>query len=400
MSPYSSIPEPAFSPTGLVLPQPADVLSGVEAEWNAAFGGILNLDPTTPQGQLIASLAAIVADKNEQFLAMVNRINPDTADGVYQDAIGRIYFLDRKAATPTAVQCLCTGLEGTLIPTGALAQSTAGDLFQCVSGALIPAAGHVTLPFECTATGPVLALAGTVTKIYQALPGWDTITNAADGTVGQNVESRAEFEIRRQASVALNATGSVAAIYSNLFDVADVLDVVVRENITSSNATFANNVTLWPHSIYCCVEGGADADIAQSIFSRKSAGCDTCGSNSSIITGAYGQTYNLRFQRPAALAFKFDVQLADTATTPANIVDLVKAAIVSAFNGGDGGERARIGSTVYASRFYSPVAAIGGINIVSIQLAAPLGGTLGNSVSVGINQVPTLDPANITVTVS
>jgi len=399
MSPYSSIPEPVFSATGLVLPQPTDILAGIEAEWNAAFGGNLNLDPTTPQGQLIASLAAIVADKNEQFLALVNRINPDTADGVYQDAIGRIYFLDRKAATPTAVQCLCTGLEGTLIPTGALAQSTAGDLFQCVSGALIPAAGHITLPFECTTMGPVLALVGTVTKIYQALPGWDTITNAADGTVGQNVESRAEFELRRQASVALNATGSVAAIYSNLFDVADVLDVVVRENITSSNATIGA-VTIKPHSVYCCVEGGSNVNIVQAIFSRKSAGCDTTGNNSGTIIGAYGQAYTINFQRPAALAFKFTVALANTATTPANISDLVKAAIVSAFNGDDGGERARIGSTVYASRFYSPVAAIGGINIVSIQLAAPLGGALGNSVAVGINQVPTLDPANITVIVS
>ena len=399
MSTYSPIPEPSFASTGLVLPEAQDIMAALNVEWNAAFGGNLNLDPTTPQGQLIASLAAIVADKNEQFLAMVNRINPDTADGVYQDAIGRIYFLDRKAATPTAALCLCTGLAGTTIPTGALVQSTAGDIFQCTAGALIPTGGSITLPFECTVTGPTLALAGTITKIYQAIPGWDTVTNVDDAVVGQDVESRAAFELRRSASVALNATGSVAAIYSNLFDVADVLDVVVRENITSNNASIGA-VTLNPHSVYCCVDGGADADIVQAIFSRKSAGCDTCGGNSSIITGAYGQTYTLRFQRPAALAFKFDVQLADTATTPANIVDLVKAAIVSAFNGGDGGERARIGSTVYASRFYAPVAALGGINIVSIELAAPLGGTLGNSVDVGIDEVPTLDPANISVTVS
>ena len=50
------------------------------------------------------------------------------------------------------------------------------------------------------------------------------------------------------------------------------------------------------------------------------------------------------------------------------------------------------------SRFYSAVAAVAGGPIISLQVAAPLAGALGNSVAVGINQLPTLDPANITVT--
>lgn len=394
-----AVPSPVFSPSGLVIPEATTILAAVGEEWNTALGGSLNLDPTTPQGQLIASETAIIADKNEQFLELINNINPDTAQGVYQDAIGRIYFLDRKPATSTAVQCTCTGLVGTVIPSGALVQSTAGDQFQCVAGGAIPAGGSITIPFEAVSTGPTLALAGTVSKIYQAIPGWDSVTNAADGALGEAVETRAAFEERRRNSVALNSTGSVAAVYANIFELPDVLDVVVRENITSSNASL-DGVTMPPHSLYCCVSGGTDADIAAAIFSRKSAGCDTCGSNANTIVSTFGATYTIRFQRPAALPFKFSVSLVATPETPSNIVELVRAAIVSAFNGGDGGARARIGSTVYASRYYAPVASVAGSPIVSLQIAAPLAGALGNSVVVGINKLPTLDPTNITVTLT
>ena len=56
---------------------------------------------------------------------------------------------------------------------------------------------------------------------------------------------------------------------------------------------------------------------------------------------------------------------------PSNASSLIKAAIISAFAGADGGSRAKIGSTVYASRYYAGVAALGAwANIVSIQIGS------------------------------
>lgn len=67
-------------------------------------------------GQLITSETAIVQDKNSQLLFLANMFNPETATGVYQDALAKIYFLTRQPARSTVVPCVCTGLPGTVIP--------------------------------------------------------------------------------------------------------------------------------------------------------------------------------------------------------------------------------------------------------------------------------------------
>src|SRR5438874_12287686 len=93
----------------------------------------------------------------------------------------------------------------------------------------------------------------------------------------------------------------------------------------------------------------------------------------------------------------FAVQIANNGSLPANIVSLVQNAIVSAFVGGDGGARARIGATIYASRFYSPILAVApGLSILSLLI----GTTTANqsSLTVGIDQAPMVTASNISVT--
>src|SRR5438067_5191219 len=118
MSGTTNVPSITFTPTGVVLPSDADILSGIQADMNAAFGGNLNPSLSTPQGQLATSQAAILSAKNAEIAKFVNQIDPDVADGAMQDAIGRIYFLTRRPATSTAVQVDCLGQVGVIIPVG------------------------------------------------------------------------------------------------------------------------------------------------------------------------------------------------------------------------------------------------------------------------------------------
>lgn len=89
-----------FTENGPVVPDTATVRDAVETDWQAAFDNRLNPDPATPQGQLITSETAIVQDKNSQLLFLSNMFNPETAEGIYQDALAKIYFLTRQAAVP------------------------------------------------------------------------------------------------------------------------------------------------------------------------------------------------------------------------------------------------------------------------------------------------------------
>lgn len=398
----SSVPSVSFTATGLVLPAESDILSGVQADMNAAFGGKLNPSLSTPQGQLASSTTAVIADKNNLFAEYVNQVDPDTADGRMQDAIARIYFIDRLPARSTVVGVLCTGLAGTVIPVGALVSASNGNIYSCTGAGTIPIGGSITLQFACQATGPIVCPAGTITGIYKAIPGWDTAANVADGVIGQNVESRADFEYRRKQSVALNAKGSLEAIYANVFDVAGVTDVYVTDNATSAPVT-RGSITLVAHSIYVAAVGGLDLDVATAIWRKKSDGADYNGNTTVSVTDQSGYsvpypTYSVKFQRPPAQPILFAVQIANTAGLPSDIVTQVKNTIISAFAGGDGGPRARIASTIYASRFYGPVSNIkpGYVEILSLQIGTTTANL--NSLTVDIGYVPTISASNIAVT--
>jgi small basic protein len=103
------------------------------------------------------------------------------------------------------------------------------------------------------------------------------------------------------------------------------------------------------------------------------------------------------WETPAALPIKFAVEIANNPSLPSNIVALVQAAIIASFNGTDGGTRARIGSTIFASRYYGNIVALGPTVSILSLLLGPTTATLA-SYTVPINNAPTIDASNITVT--
>jgi len=377
MSGTTSVPQPSFGALGFIPPDEQDVLAGVIADFQAAFGGRLNFNNLeTPQGQLASTLTAIIGDKDSQFALLANSVDPAYAFGRMQDAIGRIYFLSRLPAEPTTVQARCTGQAGAIIPTGAIAQAQDGTLYSCTEGGQFDATGSMVLPFAASVTGPIACPAGSLSIIYQVIAGWDRITNDADGVVGNDIESRAAFELRRSASVAINANGSISSIEAEVLAVPGVLDAYTTENATASPIV-SDGVTIDAHSVYVCVAGGDPNAVATAIWTKKPPGCGYSGNHTETV---YDQnsgyqaplpSYAVTFQIAAAQTFVVLVQIRNNPSVPGNALGLVQTAVLNAFNGLDGGPRARIGTEVFASRFYCTVAALGPwCEIVSITLGS------------------------------
>ena len=401
MTVTTNVPAPTFGPTGFVPPTEAAILAGVQADQQAAFGGNLNPALTTPQGQLAQSLTAILGDCNNQFLALANGVDPAYASGRLQDAIGRIYFMERQPATSTVVTATCVGLNGVVIPVGAQAQDGAGNTYLCTQAGTIPLSGTIQLPFACSVTGPVACPPGYLSNIYQAIPGWDTITNVTAGTLGTNVESRGAFEQRRRASVALNALGSLPSVLGAVLQVSGVLDAYATENVQSVSVN-VGSVSLVPNSLYVCVYGGLAKDVAQAIWLKKSPGCNYTGNTTVTVTDSASgysapyPSYSVTFQTASTTPVLFNVTMQNSPCVPSNAVVLVRAAVEAAFAGTDGGSRARIGSTLFASRFYAGLAALGPwAMIYSIKLGVT--SATNDSWTMGIDQVPTVSDNNITV---
>lgn len=399
----TAVPAVQFTDTGLVLPQETDILAGVQSDYNGAFGGNLNPALNTPQGQLESSTTAIIGNANDTFALIVNGMDPDTNDGFMQDAIARIYFLNRSPGAPTAVQCVCVGALGTVIPTGAQAADQSGNRYVCTAGGTIGVSGTITLTFANVLNGPIPCPANTLNIIYQAIPGWDTVNNPSPGVPGLNVETAAEFRVRRQQSVALNAHGSLPSIYAAVFDLPDVIDAYATENVTDNTVnTGSTNYPLLPHSLYVAVVGGDPVAIANAIWTKKDVGANYNGNTTVVVTDPSGYlpplpSYNVKFEIPPSLPIKFAVQIAASPSLPANIVALTQAAIVAAFNGADGSSRVRIASLLLASKFYAPVVNIGPeVSVLSILLGS-VTPTL-NSQQIGIDQAPTVQASDVSVT--
>lgn len=399
----TNVPAIQFTPTGVVLPAESDILAGVQADMNAAAGGNLSPTLTSPQGQQAQSLTAIIGEKNDEIAEIVNQVDPDQADGRFQDAIGRIYFMTRNPATGTLVQATCAGLVGTVIPAGSIAQDVNGYRYASTQDATIDATGSVSVPFQCLTTGPIGCGIGALNQIYQAITGWESITNATAGVPGQDVEDRTDFEFRRRNSVAVNAANAPQAILAAVLGVPGVLDAYVVDNPSGSAVAMgATNYSVAPHSVYIAVAGGDGNAVALAIWSKKSLGCDYNGNTTVVVQDDVNYpspypTYTVTWETPTATPVYITVNIANNIGLPVDLVTQVQNAVVAAFTGTDGGQRARIGSTVYAGRFYNGIGAIStNVEIVSIAIGFAASPT-GSSVTLGIDQLPTLDPSNIVV---
>jgi hypothetical protein len=227
-----------------VLPAESAILAGVQSDFNSAFGGGLNPGLTTPQGQLAQSETAIIGDKNSQVAYISNQVNPSMAAGQWQDALGNIYLMQRIAGAGTVVTAPCIGASLAPLPLGSIAQDQLGNLYASTAAAAFPSGGgSVSITFQCQTQGPIPV--PTSLMIYAAVPGWDTIGTPTGGVVGNLVETRAAFELRRQNTLAANAQGIPTAVLGVVFNVPNVLDAYVISNplSTTSGANFTASIS-------------------------------------------------------------------------------------------------------------------------------------------------------------
>lgn len=399
----TNVPQVQFTPEGVVLPEESEILQGVQADIDQAFGGGVNPQLSSPQGQLAQSQAAIIGNKNDQIAEISNQVDPDTSSGRWQDAIGRIYFIERISASGTVVTGTCRGKVGTVIPAGSIAEDTSGYRYYSLKEVTIGSGATVSVDFQCSTTGPIACPAGALSKIFRAQIGWDSITNKTAGTPGVDVESRADFEFRRRNSVAANAVNSPQSILASVLGVENVLDAYVKDNDKNTDITFGvTNFPIAKNSVCVSVAGGDPAAVADAIWKKKSLGCSYTGNTTFTVEDRDGYEapypeYVVSWLTPTASAVYYKVQISANDQLPYDIEGSVRQAVISAFNGQDGGSRARIASTIYAGRYYAGVSALdSNVNILSITLG--LSATaLSTSLALGIDQRPTLSPENITV---
>lgn len=319
--------------TGVIVPDTSATLAEVQEEFRAALGADLDVSPETPQGVLITAetLARDAVARNNAALA--NQINPNLAGGVFLDAIWAITGGRRFTATPSIVRSVqLAGVPTTIIPAGSVATTSVGDRFVLLSPVILDGAGQGLGNFQSEALGAVPAGVGALNMIATSVLGWETVFNPYAAEEGDPGESDAAARRRRRVTLALQAVSLNEAIVSGVNDLPGVQSLAFRENYEDDPVTI-EGVTLGPHSIYVCVDGGLDNDVALMLLRKKSMGCGWNGTTTVNVQEPFsGQTYAVQFSRPTIIPIYMRVTVAAGAPY-ADVPTTVRNAILAYANG-------------------------------------------------------------------
>lgn len=339
--------------TGLIVPDTEGLLAEVQQEFLAIFGQDTIVTPDTPQGVLITAQALARAEEVQNNAAVANQINPNIAGGVFLDAIMALTGQQRTAATRTVVPGVTVnGVTGTVLPVGTQASTATGILFESLTEVTL-ASGTGSADFRAVDYGPISCGIGELNQIVTNILGWETVTNATAGVIGQDTQSDQAARAKRNNTLAFQGVGLAEAITSALYNVEGVESLYFQENIAATTQTI-NTISMVAHSIWVCVDGGSDLDVASALLENKSLGCAWNGGEEvEIVEPSSGQTYTVKFERPDPIEFLVRV------TTPNGSSDNIKAAVL-AWAAGEitGMEGLKVGTDV------SPFEIAGGINAV------------------------------------
>lgn len=286
--------------TGVVSPDTSVVLAEVENEWKSALGDDLVTTPDTPQGVLITQEALArsqVADNNAQI---ANQFNPNLSGGIFLDALcALIGEIERRPAMPSViVDASLAGVPGTFIPSGSVARSQDGNTWATNSDVTLGPTGSALARFVCSVTGPIACLPGDLFEPLSSILGWETVTNANAAVLGVDEQSDADLQYLRRATLARKGISTRNAQQSNLNAIDSVTSTTFRENVGSVPAVI-DGVSMVAHSVWSCVDGGTDQEVAEALLRVKTDGAAWNGAVTVNVTDPNsGQVYPVKFDRP------------------------------------------------------------------------------------------------------
>lgn len=321
---------------GLQTQTQAELVTQFTNAFEAIYGADINLESDTPDGQMMMIFIQVVLDVLALLTQIYNSFDPDNAIGVVLDQRVAINGIQRQAGTFTTTNVTIVtsqalnlyGLDQSTQPVYTVADN-AGNQWRLISTYSAPGAGTYVLSFQAAVPGAILTVPNTITVPISIVLGVTSINNPTTyTTLGINEETDAALRLRRQKSVSLASTGFLNGLLAALENINGVTSAFVYENTTAS--TDGDGVP--GHSIWVIVAGtAANADIANAIYTKRSAGCGMFGSTTYVITQADGSPFIVSWDVvvPENLFIKFTASSID-GVNPPNIA-AVRAGLVTAF---------------------------------------------------------------------
>lgn len=379
-----------FDENGLIVDRYDEILNKTIADLKSVWGDGIKTDPQSVIGQFLAIFSEAIADQNELIEAVANIFDPGAAEGVFLSELVRLNGITRNENLfSTGTLQVTANAAGSTIPAGSIVSDpNVGDKFATDVPVVVAPSGNANVSATAVEPGAIAAPAGTLTKIETPVFGWASVTNPADFSVGRDEETDTELRIRRQNAAEKTGIGTPTAIKAALADISGVNMVALEVNNTASAIG-----SLPPQHIRAVVNGGNDADIAETLFNNVAAGIGYFGNTSYVYNDPEsGDAFTIKWDRPTEIEIYIAVNLTTNANFPATGVDDIEAALVAYFENNLG-----LGDTVFQSRMYTPVNETPGHTVNSLYIDTSPGPISELDIPIAINQVARTSLTSITV---
>lgn len=306
-----------------------EILAQYQNLFKTIFGDI-NIDESTPQGQIITSLTQVDLATISYLENLANAFFFGGSGEFLDKWAWNLYRVVRKQGTPSSVVITITGRPDTEIP-AEFTISDGSQNYKIESPTQIPENGEIKAKFINLEINDKTSSPNTVTQIVTNVSGVERVTNEAPSTLAIMRETDAQLFNRCLyfGSTATNA--SFRSILANVAQVQGVSRIAGAENVLDTPQTI-QGVELTPHSICIVVDGGENEAIAKAIQQSKATGCDMVGTTEQILY-IDKQKYFYRFYRPTQIALQAQVTVSKTNTLiPANFETLVKNSLADFIN--------------------------------------------------------------------
>lgn len=319
------------SPEGVIVPDTSSILKDTNGEWTGVFGEGLNVNEETPQGVIIAGDVLVRSEVVANNAALANQINPNYAGGIFLDDLWALTGGKRRSSSYSLVDGVeLRGIPGVSIASGTRRRTTSGNLFQLIDLVQLDNTGYGVGRFQSIDPGPVECLANTLTVpvVGYTPPGLESTTNPQAGTPGTLEQTDLSAKQERRQTLALQGRSISEAMMSHVRALSGVKSISFREN-TSDSTQVIDGITLVEHSVWICVDGGIDQDIADMAYSQKTAGGAWNGSVSVPVKDPYsGQSSTVKFDHPTAKPIMVRVTASVEGTLTSDPEGIIKSAIL------------------------------------------------------------------------
>lgn len=381
---------------GIITADTSDIKAEVQEELQTALGEDVSLEDGTPQGRLVDMETEARSQVAINNAYICNMWNFNQSSGMALDAWGANFGLEREGAASSRVTATVTGIAGTVISQGSKASTEDGYLFYAENNITIGLGGSATATFLSVEKGAIPCAANKLNKIIDGTLGWETITNASPAILGNNRQSDASFKQEFYES-GLFGGFSLWEDYQNALNkVENVISSYVIDNGEASAVT-VDGVSIAAHSLYACVDGGNNTDVATALLSRKSAGCNWTGNTTvSVVEPISGQTYTVKFDRPTEISIKSAVTINTDNVSADNPQTIIQQAVYDYIN------KLKVGADVYPFQLAAVIAeALSGIKIIALTINKSGGTPATTPITIHINEVAKIQQlSDITVTIA